>query len=66
MAPAAGSPEAGKIRAVSGNLGLAHLRLKFGLAAAAGELDLVAGGTRVVPNRPAWWPSEWGKKESEA
>ena len=53
---------AGKIIAVCGDVGLAHLRLAPALAVIAkGDTCTVEGTeTKLVPIRPSWWPAEWG------
>lgn len=53
-----------------GDLGMAHIKVAPALAAAEGQgapLQLQLGGgveQQVVPQRPSWWPSEWGREEA--
>jgi hypothetical protein len=48
-----------------GGAGLALLRLKPALNAAA-DLRVGAGdGVRVKPQQPAWWPEQWGGEEQD-
>jgi hypothetical protein len=63
--------EVGRVRVVSGDQGLAVLRLGPALAASQGGPQLVAvgeGGAEVgvAPWRPDWWPSAWGAEEGRA
>jgi len=62
----------GKIMAVHGQYGLAHLQLATALAAAGQQegggsgVRLEVNGKREVevkPLRPDWWPGEWGTEE---
>jgi ABC-type sugar transport system substrate-binding protein len=63
----------GKMMAVQGHYGLAHLQLATALAAAAAEgqaggggevlLEVRVRGVGVTPVRPDWWPSDWGTEE---
>lgn len=66
VVPASGGSETGKVRHADGDKGLALLRLKPALEAAAGNLELSVGDATVTPWRPAWWPSEWGHEEEAA
>ena len=73
MVAAGKSAAIGKIMAVHGQYGLAHLQLATALAAAAGQQEWGGNGVRlevsgkreveVKPLRPAWWPGEWGTEE---
>jgi hypothetical protein len=58
-----GGVDVGKMRAAAEGMGLAHLRLKQGLLAAADGVGLTAGGAKVTPLRPKWWPDIWGHEE---
>ncbi len=52
-----------------GDIGIAYIKLAPALAAAQGTgppLQLQLDGGRVqqvVPQRPAWWPQDWGREE---
>ena len=61
--PAGGGTEAGKVRAAHGSVGLAHMRLKQGLQAVDGSLQLTSGEASIGLHRPQWWPQEWGHEE---
>lgn len=63
MSPADGGSEAGKIRATSNDIGLAHMRLKSGLEAASQGMALQSGQAQIIPQRPKWWPEVWGHEE---
>ncbi|MDP6391152.1 MAG: folate-binding protein [Alphaproteobacteria bacterium] len=58
--PAPGAPvtcdnkDAGEMRSATDGLGIALLRLDAVERVAAGEAELTAGTTRLVPNRPDW------------
>jgi hypothetical protein len=53
-----------------GDIGMAYIKLAPALAAAAGQgaqlqVQLEGGAVQqVVPQRPEWWPSEWGNEEA--
>ena len=66
VVPASGGAEVGKIRLAENQRGLAYLRLKPGLEAAEGRVQLKAGDATVTPWRPEWWPAEWGHEEEPA
>lgn len=52
-----------------GDVGMAYIKLLPALAAADGStppLQLQLGDGQqvtVVPQRPQWWPSDWGREE---
>jgi microcystin degradation protein MlrC len=53
-----------------GDIGMAYIKLAPALAAAAGQgaqLQVQLGGgavQQVLPQRPEWWPGEWGNEEA--
>lgn len=59
----------GRVNAVTrdGGAGLALLRLKPALnATTAADLRIeTGGGARVTPQRPTWWPEQWGREEED-
>ncbi len=57
--------EVGTVRAVLGDVGLAHLRLGAAAAAMHGRLRLLAAGVPVMPHRPGWWPEAWVAEQDE-
>lgn len=70
-----GRGPAGVLTGHAGDVGIAHIKLAPALAAAvaaAGDGDgprlqvqLPDGGVQaVVPERPGWWPAEWGREEA--
>ncbi len=63
-----GGKAIGRLRVVAGGMGLAHLRLQPALDSAAGSRKLQlahAPHVRVLPQRPSWWPSMWGKEDGQ-
>jgi hypothetical protein len=58
----------GTIAAMSGDVGLAHLRLGPALAAAEDRqaLEVAGSSARVVPHRPSWWLPSWGREEGQS
>ncbi|KAF6265118.1 hypothetical protein COO60DRAFT_1116131 [Scenedesmus sp. NREL 46B-D3] len=63
------SSQIGMLTNHTGDAGMAYIKLAPALAAAAGQgpglqLQLEGGAVQqVVPQRPEWWPSEWGNEE---
>jgi folate-binding protein YgfZ len=55
-----GEADAGEMRSSAEGVGLALIRLELYAEAAASGATMVAGGARLVPNRPAWavWDTE--------
>lgn len=55
---------AGTLTNHMGDLGMAYVRLSSALAPDI-KLTVVIGDReqQVVPQRPAWWPPEWGREE---
>jgi hypothetical protein len=58
----------GTLTAHVGNMGMAYIKLLPALAAAEGrtpplQLQLEGQQVAVVPQRPQWWPAEWGREE---
>ena len=62
-----GGRRVGKLLAAEGGRGLALLRLRPVLEAAArGEACIVEGsGVLLAARRPAWWPDGWGREEDD-
>jgi hypothetical protein len=60
--------QTGRVNAVTrdGGAGLALLRLKPALSAAADLRVESASGARVTPQRPVWWPEQWGREEEDS
>lgn len=65
VAAGEGKKPVGSVSVMQGERGLALLRLKPALAAleGTGSLHLEDGGQIVQPQRPCWWPTEWGHEE---
>lgn len=67
----AGSSSRGGVGTLTGhvgNMGMAYIKLLPALAAAEGrtpplQLQLEGHQVSVVPVRPHWWPTDWGREE---